>query len=197
MRLVGPAVVVRLRAAVPRIAQDRVAMVGEMDADLIAAARFEPHLDDGRVGELLLHAIVRDRQLAARLVARRVLIEALAGGEVRAIRARVAFELAGDDGDVQSLRLPLLELLLQRLEHALRLGEHEHAAHAAVEPMDHERFPAAAGVLQIVRHSAHERIAIAAALGFDGEHVGRLVDDDQVRVLEDDRKRGILPGPFP
>jgi hypothetical protein len=48
--LVGPAVVAGFFLAVARVAEDGVAVVGEVDADLVAAAGFEADLDDGGVG---------------------------------------------------------------------------------------------------------------------------------------------------
>ena len=101
------------------VAEDGVAVVGEVDADLVAAAGFEADFDGGGVGQRLEDAIVRDRELAFVGVARGVLVEIAGGGQVRAKRAGGGRDGAGHDGDVGALGLALLELFLQRLEHRL------------------------------------------------------------------------------
>src|SRR5262245_44867853 len=53
------------RAPVGLVAEERVAGVLEVHADLVRAAGLEARLDEGGAGEALLHLPVRDRALAA------------------------------------------------------------------------------------------------------------------------------------
>ncbi len=148
--LVGPAVMAGFFLSVARVAEDGMAVVGEVDADLIAAAGFEADFDDGGVEQCVLDAVVSDGELAAVIVRRPALIEAARGFEVGAESAGGFGEDAGHDGDVESLGLALFELVLQALEHGGGFGENEEAAHAAIQPVGDEGFELAAGLLEIV-----------------------------------------------
>lgn len=120
-----PAFVLRPAAAITRIAEDRMTVLGEVDADLVAAAGLELDFDYCRVGQVLLHAKVRDGEFAFGFVAGREADQVLPGAHVRAERAVLLFDLARDDRHVEPLRLAGLELLLQCLSDQVRLGEHE------------------------------------------------------------------------
>ena len=77
----------------------------------------------------------------------------------------------------------------------MRLCEHEQAADAAIEPVDDEGLALAAGVAEVVGDAIDEGAGLAV-VGGDGEHAGRLVDDDQVLVFVDDGEGRIGPGLF-
>ena len=76
---VEPAVVAGFFLAVARVAEDGMAVVGEVDADLIAAAGFETDFDDGGVDERFLDAVVGDGELAFVIIRCPALVEVVAG----------------------------------------------------------------------------------------------------------------------
>ena len=98
---------------VTRIAQNRMPRFGEMDANLVPAARFEADLHQRRIGQPRDHPVMRDRPLADRLVVGRKAIQVFVGRQQALERAVLLLDLAGHDGDIFPLRLIQGELVLQ------------------------------------------------------------------------------------
>ena len=102
---------------------------------------------------------------------------------------------AGDDRDIDALDAVRGELARQRLVRRIGLGDDEQSRRVLVDAVDDAgprdpadpRQPAGAVVEQRVDHRAVE----VARRRMDDEP-GRLVDDEQVVVLEDDRQRDVL-----
>jgi hypothetical protein len=85
--LVWPAWMLRDFGFIARIAEDRVACFGKMDANLIAAARFQPHLHERCAVEMGYDAKMRDGKLSDRFVVGRESRKVLVGGQERLKRS--------------------------------------------------------------------------------------------------------------
>ena len=166
-------------AAVAIVAEHRVAELGQVEADLVAAAGLEPHRQDG--GGAAEHRLAPDDVGDRALVAQRPIDRRDVGGKV-----------AGDHGQVLALDVVDREALS---EHAVGLGgarEHQQAAGRQIEAMDQEHRAGAAPEQEV------EQVAAIALGGRRGDQPGWLVDDDQVVVLVDEavrRQLGVAAGP--
>ena len=93
--------------------------------------------------------------------------------------------------DVLLLDLAIVELPRELLVRRVVLGDDHQSRRAAVEPMHDARPLLAADAAQIV-DMMQQRVDQRAA-GVAGrrmhDHSGRLVDDDEIAVLVDDRQR--------
>src|SRR4051794_36174540 len=124
------------RAAVLRVAADRMFDGCEVHTDLVRASGLEPHPQQRgarqapfelEVGHGLARAVGRDGVELA-------VAAAAADGGVDRAAARV--RRAAHEREVGSLDLAALDLLLERAMHGLRLGHHHEAGGVAVEAMD-------------------------------------------------------------
>ena len=86
--------------AIPAIAEHGMAMVGKMNANLIATPGFQLYLDDGRIPQFLENSIVSDCELALAFFSSGKLIQIVAGFQIGAERASRWFQDSGDDGNV-------------------------------------------------------------------------------------------------
>ena len=98
---------------------------------------------------------------------------------------------APDQRDVFLLDLAIVKLARQLLMRGVVLGDDHQARGAAIEPVHDARpFLAAdaAEIVDVMEQRVHQRAARVAG-GRMHDHAGRLVDDDDVAVLVDDRQR--------
>ncbi len=95
---------------------------------------------------------------------------------------------APDERDVFLLDFPVLKLPCQLLVGLIVLGDDHQSRGAAIETMHDSRARLAADpaqILDVVQQSIDERAARVPGPGMD-DHPGGLVEDDDIRILEDD-----------
>ena len=185
--------------AVLRIADDRVAGVGEMDADLVRAAGLEGDVEQAEVAEPARDPNQADRAPAARIFGvDGAHVAAAVGGHVLAQRDVDHLERRRPVADDQRRialgdgppRLARAQVVLQRDQRRPRLGDEEQTRGLLVEAVDELEELARPGAPHLLDHA--EALAAAAV---DGD-AGRLVDADDRFVLVDDGElaRRRLPG---
>ncbi len=180
------------------LADDRVAHLGHVDADLVGPPGLEPAgeqagdraepLDDLEVGHRPLPLAVEPGDASTEV--------APVGDQGLVDRARLAPGRPFDDGQVLPLDVVLAEQLLERPDRLGRAGQGEGAGGVLVEPVDHpeERLAAAVAEREVARRPGDQRVALAVG-GRLGEQAGGLVDDQDVRVfVENLEPAGDLPG---
>src|SRR5262249_39980457 len=125
------------RAAVEAVADDRMAQLGELDAELVAPSGPEAQLEERRVGPACHHPVVRDGGPAGLGVApdAQPLVLDEPGGQ----RAGVGADPALDDGGVDAPGAPLLELGLEVALGPGGRGEDQETGRFPVEAVDDER----------------------------------------------------------
>ncbi len=112
-------------AAIGFVAGDGMAALGEMDADLVFASGFEPHLDE-RGSWISLHdANVRDRQFSSSGFSGGINTVCGILSQMRSDREVVRHHPAFHDGDVSTAGAVVFELVLQVLLGFDRLREHQ------------------------------------------------------------------------
>src|SRR5262249_27782849 len=183
----------RGRLPVAAVAQHGVADLGEVDADLMLAARLQSHTHERRVLEPLDDGEVRDRALARPTDGGRVHREALRVlHEPGLDRAALAREAAGDDGRVDAARFARFELRSHPLHSAGGPREGEQPGCVLIEPVDDEELRLLdAARAQGSRDELGEALVAAPGRG-RREKAGGLVDDDDLRVLVDDAEAGAV-----
>src|SRR5262249_48923548 len=124
------------RAPVEAVADDRMALLGELDAELVSAPGPEAQLEEGRVGPARDHPVVRDGGPAGLGVTADA--QPLVLDEAALQRAGVVADAALDDGRVDAPGAPLLELGLEVALGPRGRGEDQEARRLAVEAVDHE-----------------------------------------------------------
>ena len=179
---VWPVGMLREVRPIAAVADDGVIGLGEMDADLVAAAGVELHADERRVGQSFIDSEVRDGVLAAVGVLDRVPAEPLAGGEVAFVLAGVLFHHSGNEREVLALRSTQSQLILQGSGDLGFLREDQQARCLTIEAMHDEGSVTAA---EIARDFIDQRMGFLS-LGRNGEDAGLFFDDDQVVILEHD-----------
>src|SRR5262249_50143142 len=125
------------RAAVEAIADDRMAQLGELDAELVAPPGPEAQLEERRVGPARHHPVVGDGGPAGVGVApsaKPLILDEPAGQ-----RAGVVADPALDDGRVDAPGAPLFELVLEVALGPRGGGEDQQTRRLPVEAVDHER----------------------------------------------------------
>lgn len=190
--------------AVNVVAEQRMAEMGEVDADLVGAAGLELTGEQGgdRLAVLTREALDHPPMghgVTAALAHRHFLsgvrmpVDRLIDGAAFPVRH------APDKGHVAAAHLAgaamVGELRRQRLVGAVVLGGHHQSGGVLVEPMDNARPPDPADAGQACAAVGDQRVDQRAGLvpggGMDHE-VLRLVDDDDVVVLEHDVERDVL-----
>ena len=166
--------------AVAEIAEDGVADVVEVDADLVAAARRGLDAEQGRAVEALGGLPVgRGRLAAGRVDAHPAGAElAERGVDLAAVRGGDAV----DEGEVGLADLAAVELGVEVAVGGGVLGEDDDAARAAVEAVDGEELVGEAGAEEVGQ-------AGLAGLG-DGEDALGLVGGQKVVVLPENGDGG-------
>ena len=180
--------------AVAAVADDRVAELRQLDADLMAPARPELERHPGHVRSPLDHAVPGDRDARAPALGRR---PARIGGpdaqrallhEDVAERSLVRRHHALDDRDIPPLRGAREELRLEVLLRLRRLGDDQEPRGLPIQPVDDERPARGARSLEVGPHHAVGR-ALPLVLGPDREEPRRLLDDEERLVLVDQAQR--------
>ena len=181
-------------AAVQRVADDRMADRAQVHADLMRAAGVNRDLRQRQhAAEVLGADDARDRRAAAARARRlrRHLLPVRRIAADRRVDAASGQHLAPDEREVFLLDLAVGELARQLLVRRVVLGDDHQPRRAAVEPMHDARALLAADAAQIVdvmQQRVDQRAARVAGRRMH-DHPGRLVDDDEVRVLVEDRQR--------
>ena len=177
--------------AIDRIADQRVAEMGEMNPDLMGAARGEAAFDLRRMAvERALHPITGHRRFASFLPDDRHLFT------VGAAAANVASDLAcgrgrhtPDEGGVRAIDAACGKIARQCMVRLLCLGDDHQAAGVLVEPM-HDAGSADPADAGQARAAMGQQRVDERAVGISGgrmdNHARRLVDDDQVCILKAD-----------
>ena len=180
--------------AIDLVAQEREAAVGELHADLVAAAGLQLHLhhgvarqalDDAVVGHGLLgaggHALAAPGGLAGdsdgHLQGLGVLDEVAGQG------AAVLRQLAHQHGEIDALEAVQLEVLLQAVEGLGRLREDEHAAGEAIQAVHDVEVEALEAAAPVGLGDGLRQAGLTALLGGHREQTCGLEDEEQVAVL--------------
>src|SRR5438093_839620 len=108
--LVGPVRMLREVRLIAGVAEDWMAGFGKVNANLIAATRFEPDLAERRAVEMGDDAKVRDSELPDRFVVSRKSREVLIRRQQALERTLPLLHPAGDDRDILPLGLARREL---------------------------------------------------------------------------------------
>ena len=174
--------------AVALVADDGVADGGEVEADLVGAAGFEPDGEQGGDGSEAFDDAIMGDGVDAEVVAAgdSVALALAADDQGAADGGLLAGDDALDDGEVLALHLVLAEEGLKGVEGLGRLGEGERAGGFLVEPVDDADVRlAAVADGEVVLDSGGEGVGFVRG-GGEGQDAGGLVDDDDVGVLEQD-----------
>src|SRR6478735_4862770 len=173
------------RGAVDRVARDRQPDRVEMHPDLVRAAGLEPYLEQGALAEPLAHLEPGDG--LARCI--RVDRPARPIGAVAADRGvdppRPRPGCPSHEGEVASLDLPLSDRRRELFIGALRARDEQQARRVPVEPVDDPRPPGITTGGAEADEPVDQRLLVVSWRRVDDEP-GRLVDHEQVLVLEDD-----------
>lgn len=184
-------------AHIDPLADERVAGLGEVDADLVLAARLQLAGDEGRATERLQHGDVGDGtagglgRLALRSpedAPRAAQAVAAVGDEERVVGR--ALRPAVDDREIAPLHRVRPELLLEVALGGDRAGEDEEARGLLVEPLHDPQVrprpaPRAPPPGEGRAGEGDQGVAVLLAPG-DGQETGRLPDDDDLRIGMDD-----------
>jgi hypothetical protein len=197
-------------ADVHALAHQRMAELGEMDPNLMLAARLEAALDQRGAGKRGNRLDVRYRPFRldrrGALGASRVSVRP--AQSVAAIQDEIRLDARRGDAAVRDRVIDALDVVRaepggKRALRARRPRKHDEAARVAVESMDHaERGVGAVAACLAQQRSrvVGERLPVAGLVG-NAQHPGGLVDHDDVAVEEHDRAVGQrtgaqLGGPF-
>ena len=186
-----------LEAEVVGDAVDGVAADGkpdrlEMDADLVRPAGLEPDVEERVVAHRLLDVEPRHRLARGRRVERVPRAVAAVAADRRLDPPRRRLRLAPHERRVGALELARANQLLQQLVRLLRAGDDEQARGVAIEPVDDPGPVVVVPTLGSVGEQPLDERARARRSGRMDDEAGRLVDDEQVLVLPDDRDVELL-----
>ena len=182
-----------VHAAVGLVADDRVADGAQMHADLMSTAGGDCDPDERHSLEVPRegHACHRAARPAR---AGRHLLPVLRIAPDRLVDAPPGVHDTPDERDVFLLDFAVLKLPRQLLVGLVVLGDDHQSRGAAIETVHDSRARLAAHsaqVLDVVQQGVHERAARMPGPGMD-DHPRRLVEDNDIRVFEDDAQRQCL-----
>mmetsp|Transcript_45465 Transcript_45465/g.107315 ORF Transcript_45465/g.107315 Transcript_45465/m.107315 type:complete len:369 (+) Transcript_45465:1988-3094(+) len=179
---------VLLEVAVLRVANDGVAGLLKVDADLVGAAGLDGHVQQAELRRPLHDLDEADRALGLVLIRRTRPHPALAVAADELHQRHVddlelGRPVAPDERGIGLAGLALTQLVLQRRQRAALLGDHQQARGFLVQPV--HQFQELGG-----RPRAAQGLDDAVADAGTAMHrdAGRLVDDQKMLVLEHDRK---------
>ena len=186
-----------VHAAVQRVPDDGMANRAEVDADLMRAAGVNRHLHQRQHPAEVLGAddarhrgpgAAYPRRLGRHLLAvRRIAAD-------RRVDPAAGHHFAPGEREIFLLHLTLGELPRQLFVRPIVLRDDHQARRALVQPV-HDAGPLfsadAAEIVHVVQQGVDQGAALVARRRVD-HHARRLVDDDQILVLVDDRERQIL-----
>ena len=171
---------------VDRVSDDGVPDIGEMDADLVGPAGFEPACDErGHRSETFDDAIMGDGVLALAGHASDASAEVAAIGDQGSVHgAGGGGDAALDNGDILALDVVGLEKFLKSADGFGSTGQGEGARGVHIEPVDDadERTGEAVADGEVLARAFDQGIALAVGRG-QGEEPGGLVDDHDVPVF--------------
>jgi hypothetical protein len=180
-----------IRDAVHRVADDRQPDRRQMDADLVRAARLEPHVEQRVPVDQPFDFEVRDR------LARRVGVERVTR-RLAPVAADRRFDPPGprarapaDERLVAPLELPGAHQLLQLLERRIAARDHEQTRGVAVEPVDDARPLLVLSARGQADEPVDQRAAGMSWGGMDDD-AGRLVHDQEMFVLPGNLERHVF-----
>ena len=170
-------------AAVHLVPDDGMPALGKVDADLMLASGFEPHLQYGRLRVALQHAYMRDRGLAGRRIFCRINAKRGVLRQIGPNRELFGQHAAFGNRGINASRTVILELILQLLLRLIGFCKHQQAGRLTVQPMHDE---------DLLRRPF--RIRVRAQRGVQGlrpfrvgshrEQTRGLVDHDDAVVFE-------------
>src|SRR5215472_12697284 len=180
--------------AVEPITDQRVAAMSEMDTDLMGSAGGEAALDERRLrAERAFDPIARDRGFSPALSDDCHLLA------VCRAAANIADDLSGGWGrhapyqrGIGTLDPAQGKVARQRMMGRLRLGDDHQPAGVLVKTMDNTRPTHAADPRKIRAAMSNQGVhqcAVRVSRGRMDNHAGRLVEDDQMGILEADIER--------
>ena len=189
-------------AAVERIADDRMSDRAQVHANLVRAPGMNRDLRQRDRGVEVLGADDPRHGFPAAPGSRRHLLPVARIAPDRRIDAPSRLHHAPDERDVFLLDLAIVKLPRQFFVRRVVLGDDHQAGRAAIEPMHDARPLLAADAAQIVNlmeERVHQRAARVPGRRVN-DHARRLVDDDEVRILVEDRhveRFGLAASPRP
>src|SRR5437879_1635951 len=178
-------------ADIHAFADQRMAELGHVDADLMLPPGFEAALDQGRTRERSDRSEVRNRalRLGRNSTPGSPKVAIGAADSVAAIRDQVGFDALRGDRAVRDRMIDALDVVGAELygQNALRVHgarEYHQAARLLVEPVNHAELggrAASAHSPQQGSRAVDERVFVARLVD-DAQHSGGFVDDDDVAV---------------
>ena len=176
------------------VAQEGVAAVGELHADLVAAAGLQLDFHHGVAGQALDHAVVGDRFLGTggHALAAAGALALLGHGhleglgvldEVARQGATVLRQLTHQHRTVDPLQAMELEELLEAVDGLRGLGEDQDAAGEAVQAVDDEQVEALEAAAPVGLGDGLSQAGLAALLRRHREQAGGFEDEHQVVVF--------------
>jgi hypothetical protein len=185
-----------LAACVKGVAEERMAEVLEVDADLMGAAGVEGTLDEGAdAGELLEDAPAGTGGASAAVEDGHFFsMDGMAADGILDGAAAWAGEVAADEGEVDLRHRPAGKLAGEMGVGEVVLCDDQAAAGVLVQAMDDAGALLAADGAEgaaMGQQGMDERMAGVASGGMDDE-AGGLVEDEEVRVFVEDIERDIL-----
>ena len=178
--------------AIDRVAQQGISGCGQVDADLMGSPGGQPAFHQACPGaQHAEHPIAGQRRLAAALHHRHALA-------IHRMAANSPFDFAlarhgatPDYGLIKAFDAARREIGRQRPMGGIILGSHDQAAGILVQAMDDARATFASDAREGLSAMGDEGVD-QRAIGIAGcrvhHHAGRLVDDDEILVFEDDRE---------
>ena len=175
--------------AVKLVADDGMAHCGQVDADLVFPSRFGTHPQEGEIALRAAKAPFHPefRQGGGPIAANAMFHGDLAGfifAQRQIYAAGIAPHRAVDNGQIFFFDRAAFPKFAQLPRGGRVFCSKNHAAGFAVEPVDQVRLPCRA---QIKARPADQARPVVA-LGGMADQAGGLVDDQQVRILENDIK---------
>lgn len=175
-------------SAVHRVAQDGMARGGEMHSNLVSPSRLELHRDERCATEPLENPIVRDGAKAVFSGPGDAAAPIAAVSNEIGVEAAVPRKRAFDDGDVFALDVMSMKEALQIVESLPIARKDQSAGGVAVQSVDDEGDgPPRIAVVQVVEDTGEKRLPFPLGRR-DGKQTGRLVDDEEIGVLDENRE---------
>ena len=145
--------------AVDGVAQNRVAAIGHVDADLVRPARFQLTLDERIAGKALQHAPVRHGAAAVFLRDGHFLAVRRMATDGRVNGAGIVPDIAADDAHIRPGQAVILQLRGKRGVREVILGRNDQPGRVLVNAVDDAGalFPADAG--QRIAATGQQRVA--------------------------------------
>ena len=181
-------------AAVERIPDDRMTDGAQVDANLVGPPGQDRDMRQRQGAPKVFGADDPRDRLAAPSGARRHFLAVHRVATDRRVDSASGLHLAPDERDVLFLDLAVVKLPGQLLVSHIVLGDHHDARRAAIETVDDARPLLAADAAQIVdmmQQGVDEGSARVPG-GRMHDHASRLVDDDDIVVLVQDRERQLF-----